>query len=178
MKPDSKKAPARRKRSVSKSVVEPTQTVPKSKARLSQEKDLTGLPKYCTFEGNEPELKHLRGLYIPTAEIQRLVPVGARENIWVVMPDGSRERPWLNTWITEYDEDGNIVGDVPETRRIAKRGPRAMGTAELGALGMTDHDLDMLSREVLGIPWEPDSLALSDLRRERFDQVFAILMRK
>jgi hypothetical protein len=156
--------------------------LPTSKARFSQSLSpdkFDTLPEFCTWEGNEPALQHLKGLLIPTREVERVVPVGARENIWVVMPDGSRERPWLNCWVTEYDENGDVVVEnYAKDRRIATRGPRAMGTAELGALGMTDHDLDQLSREVLGKPWEPDSLALSDLRRERFDEVFRILMAK
>jgi hypothetical protein len=173
--------PARKKRTVSTTVQLQPVVVDKSKGWFSQSlspETFDTLPKFCTWEGHEPELQHLKGLLIPTREVERVVPVGARENIWVVMPDGGRERPWLNCWVTEYDANGKeVIREAPSTkRRTRKVGPRAMGTAELGALGMTDHDLDQLSREVLGKPWEADSLGLSDLRRERFDEVFGILM--
>lgn len=133
------------------------------------------LPEWCSYEGTAPDLQHLRGLLIPTREVERVVYVGERENIWVTL-NGHRERPWFSVWIRELDADGQvIVRDLSANRCIAKRGPHAMSAGELGAMNMSDADLDKLSREYLNKPWEPDSLCDSDLRRERFDEVMGVL---
>lgn len=136
--------------------------------------DLAELSEFCTYEGKAGDLRHLLGLKIPTARVQDVVYVGERENIWCTRRDGSRWRPWHSMEITEYDAHGNVVLD-PQRKPIPKFGPRAMSTASLGALGLTDEKLDALAKEHLGESWEPDRPGDSDKRREMFDRVMAVM---
>lgn len=139
--------------------------------------DLKGLSEWCSYEGRAPDLQHLVGVLIPTVRVQDVVYVGERENIICTRKDGSRWRPWHAVEITEYDPEGNEVLDPLPPNPIPVFGSRAMSTASLGALGLTDHKLDLLAQEVLGERWDPDRPGDSDRRREMFDRVFAELLR-
>ena len=139
------------------------------------------LPKFCTYEGDAPDLAHLRGLLIPTRDVERLVYVGEREFIWVDDPNRghglpARWTPWKGVALTERDANGNVIVDgYVNAPPIPTFSDRAMSTAELAEMGMTDAALDRLSREHLGEPWEPDRPGLSDKRRDVFDRVMAAL---
>ncbi len=75
-------------------------------------KKLAELPPFATYEGTAPDLLHLRGLPIRTTDIESVVYVGEREQVWVEMPDGDRRRPWASVWISERGPDGEpVVGE-------------------------------------------------------------------
>lgn len=137
---------------------------------------LSRLPEWCSYEGDDPSLTHLIGLVLPTKDVQRLVYVGERENIWVEQPSGLRERPWLNVWITEYDAEGKVVTTgygEGEGGPLPVYGPNAMSRADLSAMGFTDSELADLVKEVLGEVYKPDRSGPSDVRRDFFDRAMA-----
>ena len=136
---------------------------------------LAQLPEWCVYEGDAEDLRHLKGVLIPTADVERLVYVGEREGIWVVEKDGHRSRPWMGIWITEYDAKGNVVtkGYGDGTHKLPKYGPNAMSTADLSALGMTDSELAKAVKDEFGETYEPDRVGPSDRRRKFFDRLMA-----
>jgi hypothetical protein len=131
------------------------------------------LPKLCEYVGLALDLQHLRGLEIPTADVEKLVYVGERDNIEVVLPTGDCTCPWRRVEITEYDANGKPIVDG-YGRGVKAEAPdpkRTMSTAELAAVGLTDDTLDQMSRELLGEPWEPDRPGPSKKRLDHFIRV-------
>lgn len=134
--------------------------------------ELAQLPEVCRYEGDAPDLQHLKGLLIPTVDVQRLVYVGERENIYVDFPDGTSGRPWLGAWITELDPQGKvIVRNDGGPSKAPPKGARTMSTAELGALGYTDDDLARMAHEYLSEVWSPDRPGPSEKRRALWERV-------
>ena len=105
--------------------------------------------------------------------MQELVYVGERENIVVQLPNSALLRPWLGVWIYEVDESGNPK--IPPIEPIVEQTEPTMSTADLASIGYTDADLDALSRDVLGAPWEPDRPGPSAARKRVYDAVMARL---
>ncbi len=141
-------------------------------------RDLVGVSKTCTYEGEAPDLQHLRGLILELATVESLVYVGERENIWAELADGTRIRPWMGCYIKEFDAAGNeVVTGYAEGKAVErpKVGPDAMTQAELGRLGFTENELIDLVKEHLGETYVPDGNDPSDLRRHFFNRVAAIL---
>ena len=132
---------------------------------------LAKLPKFCEYLGDEPSLRHLRGMLIETARVQEVIPAGDRDGIWVTEKNGDRWRPWIGVWITEVDHEGKPVPPSYEIEPIVERGPNAMSTGDLAKMGMTDESLRAHAKEFLGEGWEPDRPGPSDKRRELFDRV-------
>lgn len=137
------------------------------------DQDFDGLPEFCEYIGNADDLKYLRGKLIPTRRVQELVYVGERENIVVQLPNGALLRPWDGVWIYEVDENGNPK--IPPIEPIVEPTEPTMSTADLASIGYTDADLDKLSRDVLGAPWEPDRPGPSVARKRVYDAVMARL---
>lgn len=132
------------------------------------------LPKLATYEGDAPDLKHLLGLQIPTHEIERVVYVGERENVYVENADGVRSQPWKGVWITEFDAHGKpVVRGYDEPPVKASDPAKTMSTADLAARGFTDATLGDLARELLGVSWEPDRLGPSAKRLAMYQRVMA-----
>lgn len=138
--------------------------------------DLAALPRWCSYEGADPLLRHLKGLVLETARVQELVHVGERENIAVLHEDGGRSWPWRFVEVVELGPDGkpNVSG-YTSADPIPKRGREAMSTADLASLGLTDAQLIELAKTELGEAYEPDRPGPSDLRRSIFDRVMAKL---
>lgn len=138
--------------------------------------DLSGVSKTCTYEGDAPDLQHLRGLVLETATVEQLVYVGERENIWAETRDGHRIRPWMGCYISEKDAQGNEVLNLQKSPwRAVKVGPNAMTRAELNGLGFTENELVGLVKKYLGERYVPDGNDPSDLRRHFFNRVAAVL---
>ena len=138
--------------------------------------DLSGVSKACTYEGDAPDLKHLRGLILETATVEELVYVGERENIWATMADGTRVRPWMGCYISEKDAAGNEVINLQKNPwPAASVGPDAMTKAQLGSFGYTENELIDLVKEHLGETYVPDGKDPSDLRRHFFNRVAKLL---
>ncbi len=140
--------------------------------------DLAGVSKTCTYEGDAPDLAHLRGLILETATVEDLVYVGERENIWAELKDGHRVRPWMGCYISEKDAAGNeVVTGYAEGKKTERTpvGPDAMTRAELNGLGFTENELIDLVKEYLGETYVPDGRDPSDLRRHFFNRVSAKL---
>ena len=137
--------------------------------------DLARLPKWCTYEGDAPDLKHLLNLVFETKTIESLVYVGERENIVVQdVVTGERTRPWKFVEIVELDASGKpVVSGYTNADPIPKRKADAMSRADLASLGMTDADLIDLAKTELGEVYKPDRAGPSDLRRSIFDRVMA-----
>ncbi len=135
---------------------------------------LAELPPFATYEGTAPDLLHLRGLLIRTTDIESVVYVGEREQVWVERPDGSRWRPWAGVWITELGPDGEPVVRKAKHEPLPVFGPRAMNTYDLQLEGWNDSELAKSAKE-LGIDYEPDRVGKSDLRREVYDRVIDLL---
>lgn len=131
---------------------------------------LARLPRYCTYEGKAPDLKHLRGgLLIETARVEDVIYVGERDNILVRWADGSTEYPWRGVAIVEYDEFGEIV--LPKHEPIVYAGEGAMDRADLGVLGFTDQWLIDQAMELFGETWEPAGPGPSQERAALFGRV-------
>ncbi len=128
---------------------------------------LATLPKLASYEGDNPKLKALVGLFIPIEDVEKVVPVGERENVWVTDPDGTKWNPWKGVAING-DDDALGYQHAPP---VPTFGPRAMSTADLAALGYSDSTLDEIAERLLGERWNPDRLGKSDLRRAMFDRV-------
>lgn len=138
-------------------------------------KEITRLPAVATYEGGAEDLRHLRGRAISTQEVEALVYVGERENVWVTMPDGRRHRPWIGCWITELDAAGEVVtkGYGRDADPIPERAPDAMSSGELSGMGLTDAKLADMARTLLGQAYTPDRSGRSDLRRSVYNRVMA-----
>jgi hypothetical protein len=150
--------------------------MPRYPANYAQDLDaetLKRLPKFATYEGDAPDLKHLRGLVLETATVEQLVYPGERDNVFVEDEDGTRHRPWRFVEIVELDANGSPV--IPPVEPIPERGPDAMSSGDLGALGMTDQDLIDLAKSELGEVYEPDRPGPSDLRRSIYNRVMAAI---
>lgn len=138
--------------------------------------DLAAVSKACTYEGDAPDLKHLRGLILETATVESVVYVGERENIWATLADGTRIRPWMGCWINEHDAEGNEVLNLQKSAwQRSTVGPNAMTKAELNGLGFTENELIDLVKTHLGETYVPDGKDPSDLRRHFFNRVAAVL---
>ena len=133
------------------------------------------LPEHATYEGDAKDLQHLIGRLIPTRDVENVIYVGEREQVWVEMPDGSRRRPWYNCWIHELDGAGKVItkGYGADADPIVERGENAMSAGELSLLGFTDDDLRNMAKEELGEVYNPDRNGPSDLRRSTYDRVMA-----
>lgn len=138
--------------------------------------ELERLPAFATYEGKAADLQHLTDMLIPTKDIEKVVYVGEREQVFVDMPDGTRRRPWAGCAITEYDPQGRVVVTGYDEPLPPPRGPRAMSTADLGALGFTDDWLTQHAKRLLGETYTPDRPGPSDIRRDVFDRVIAAAM--
>lgn len=130
---------------------------------------LSRLPRYCTYEGQAPDLMHLRGLLIETARVEDAIYVGERDNIRVVYPDGSREYPWRGIAIVQYDAQGKLVYPKPEPIVLAP--PGSMSRSALNAAGYTEQWLVDQARELLGETYEPQKSGSSPIRREFYNRV-------
>lgn len=139
--------------------------------------ELDGLPPFASYEGEARDLQHLRGLVIPTKDVEKVVYVGERESVWVDDGDGNRWRPWMGCWITELDAEGNVVtkGYGADADPIPYIGPNPMDRAELASLGFTDHTLGEALREVGGEDYAPDRPGPSQKRRDAFDRLMAAI---
>lgn len=137
-------------------------------------KRLAELPPFATYEGTAPDLLHLRGLLIKTTDIEKVVYVGEREQVWVEREDGSRWRPWAGVWITELGPDGKPVVREDKHEPLPVHGPRAMNTLDLSLTGWNDDEL-MKAAKKLGIDYTPERVGKSDLRREVYDRVVDLL---
>lgn len=136
------------------------------------EEDFASLPKMCSYEGSAHDLAHLRGLLIPTREVEKLVYVGERENIYVDDAELGRMRPWMHVAIIELDDAGNpITTGWTNAPPIGPQDPRAYSTAHIASLGMTDEELVRLAKEHLNEDYEPDGPGPSMKRREVYDRV-------
>ena len=125
------------------------------------------LPKFCRYEGDAEDLIYLRGLLIPTKEVERLVYVGERENIYVYMQDG-RARPWMSVAIVDIEDTL-----APSVEPLPSAVHRGLGRYELAELGFTEAELVALAHDV-GVR-VPASTLLNDAERRR---VFDAVMRK
>lgn len=148
--------------------------MPKTKGNVVQSIDadeLARLPPFAKYMGDDPALANLRGIAIPTSEVERLVYVGERENVWV--DDGKDTwRPWLGVEPTYLDDEGNVIlPDYEEPDEPVQRDP--MDRAQLAAAGFTDASLDEAAQEVLGERWVPDRPGASDARRRMYQRVSA-----
>lgn len=130
--------------------------------------EIAKLPSFAKYLGNDPALAHLRGLAIPTRDVERLVYIGERENVWVDDGKGNSWQPWKGAWITTYDDDGNLVW---HHEPLPKPQKNPMGRDDLAAVGMTDASLDAASQELLGERWKPRGTAASDARRAMYERV-------
>lgn len=139
------------------------------------ESEYENLPEHATYEGDAADLQHLVGRLIPTRDVEKVVYVGERENVWVTQPDGFRARPWYTCWIHELDANGNAIVDGYDegAESIVERGENAMSRADLSAVGYTDDDLRKMAKEELGEVYNPDRSGPSDLRRSTYDRVMA-----
>lgn len=135
---------------------------------------LATLSPVAQYIGDAADLQHLRGVPLKTAEVEKLIYVGERENVLVDDQHGLPSFPWRYIMITELDENGRAVVDgYVNAPPLPTYGPRAMSAADLRSLGMTDADLDALAQHYLGERWEPDRPGPSDARRAMFDRVMA-----
>lgn len=134
---------------------------------------LAKLPKLATYEGEEPALRQFRGTYFPTTQVESLIPVGERENVWVE-EDGLRWQPWKHVQIVELGPDGAPVWHHEPLPKDAGKG---MSIGDLGSLGLSDQDLIDLARELLGETYEPDRPGPSEKRADVYRRVLAAGMR-
>jgi hypothetical protein len=134
------------------------------------------LPAFATYEGEAHDLRHLKGLLIPTRDIEKVVYVGERENVWVEDADGTRWRPWMGCWITELDAEGNVVmkGYGADADPIPYIGSNPMGLAELASLGWTDITLGQALKVHLGEQYEPDRPGASQKRRDAYKRLMDV----
>jgi len=130
---------------------------------------LAQLPKRCTYEGNAPDLQHLRGLIIETARVEDAIYVGERDNIRVVHADGNAEYPWRGIAIVEYDAQGKIV--LPKHEPIVLAPAGSMDRAALNAMGYSEQWLVDAVKEQLGETYEPQKSGPSPVRRAFFNRV-------
>lgn len=136
--------------------------------------ELAELPSFCKYVGDDPALAHLRGLAIPTRDVQRLVYVGERENIWV--DDGEKAwRPWMGVDITERDDAGNVVVRNLAPEPLPKPAKNPMNRAQLAAVGFTDATLGDAAQELLGETWDPPGPGDGDARRAMYERVLAAM---
>lgn len=140
---------------------------------------LARLPEFCEYDGEARDLKHLNGVLIPTAEAEDAVYVGERQHIAVTHADGSRTYPWKYVEPVRVNADGSSdtagygfgVGEaLPEPE------PSGMTRAELGALGMSDLQLEQGLKKHLNETYIADRPGPSVSRRKAFDRLMAVLM--
>lgn len=135
------------------------------------------LPKLASYEGYAPDLQHLRGVYMKTVDVEKLVYVGELENVYVEEADGRRWQPWKGVNVIELNSKGEIdQSNWNYDEPIVPAGPRAMATADLFALGWSDAMLEEQAKSLFNEKYEPDKVGKSDKRREMFDRVMAALM--
>ncbi len=141
--------------------------------------ELPTYSKLCTYEGQAPDLQHLKGLLLEMATVEEIVYVGERENIYAELPDGTRLRPWAGIHITELDAEGNPVKPTGYGggHGIPKRGPDAMSRSELNALGMTENELVEHAKTLLGEVYTPEPSGPSDRRRSIYQKVAEVLFK-
>ena len=134
---------------------------------------LARLPRFAKYLGEDPRLANLQGIAIPTVDVEKVVPIGERENVWV--DDGETAwRPWQNVYVADVDAEGNVVLDNWQENPLpTPQSPTAMSAGELGAYCFSDADLDRMAQEILGERWVPDRPGPSDARRALFDRVMA-----
>ncbi|MBX3221918.1 MAG: hypothetical protein KF795_15485 [Labilithrix sp.] len=134
------------------------------------------LPEFATYEGEADDLQHLKGLLIPTRDVEKVVYVGERENVWVEDAEGNRWRPWMGCWITEYDAAGNVVtkGYGADADPIPYIGPNPMARLELASLGFTDHTIAQALKEHLDQDYEPDRPGGSQKRRDAYKRLMDV----
>lgn len=139
--------------------------------------NLALLPPWATYEGNAPDLQHLKQVTFPAARAQELVYVGERENVWVEDEAGNRWQPWLAVMILEVDAHGNPVLDgYTDAPSIPEHAPgTTMTTADLGSVGMTDAKLASLAKSELAETYKPEPVGPSKRRKEIYDRVMAAL---
>lgn len=145
------------------------------------EPSLRRLPPFCTYEGDDEELAHLVGKLIPTLDVEKVVYVGERDNVWCDNPSGDPEddriRPWAGIQVVELGPDGKPIPETYEIEPLPDEVDPAleMWTDELGSLGMTDDDLARMAQELLGETWEPEGpgRVIRKLRRALYDRVMA-----
>jgi hypothetical protein len=70
------------------------------------------LPKYGWYAGDAPDLAHVCGRRICLLDVERLIYMGEREKVWVLMPDGSRARPWYGCEPYRFDDGKPIIDRV------------------------------------------------------------------
>lgn len=138
--------------------------------------ELSALPPLASYEGEARDLQHLRGLLIPTKDVEKVVYVGERENVWVEDADGNRWRPWMGCWIAELDAAGNVVtkGYGDDADPLPYLGPSPMDRAELARLGFTDHTLGEALKDHLGEEYEPDRSGASQKRRDAYRRLMDV----
>lgn len=134
------------------------------------------LPEFASYEGDARDLKHLVGLMIPTADIEKVVYVGERENVWVEDAEGNRWRPWAGVWITELDANGEPVVRGYDEPLPKPTGKNPMDRAELASLGFTDDSMAQALKEHLGEDYEADRPGPSQKRRDAFERLMTVLM--
>ncbi len=135
------------------------------------------LPKLATYDGDAPDLQHLRGVYMKTIDVEKLVYAGELEGVVVEDDEGVRWRPWKGVDVQELDDDGNPKVPTYDTNEPFKKfGPRAMNTNDLFALGWCDAMLTDYAKSLFDEVYERERVGKSDKRREMFDRVMAALM--
>lgn len=136
---------------------------------------LETLPEFAEYDGPARDLQHLKGLLIPTKDIDKVVYVGERENIYVTMPDGIRKRPWLGCQIFEVDAQGNEVVRYNYEPLPPEPPPGAMDRSELEELGWSDQELWDAAKELFGETHHYSKEASLE-RRRLWERVTAALM--
>lgn len=127
--------------------------------------ELAKLPKKASYDGKT----------IPTSEVEDKVPAGAeRESVSVELPDGRTVYPWRGIWVTEYDDDGNVVtaGYGPDAKGFSKVPKNAMARWDLPD-GVTDFDLEEYARAEWDEEHDLDEPGPTMERRKLFDRVTA-----
>lgn len=146
---------------------------PNFRQELSPEA-LKKLPKKLSYVGNAEDLKELVGKPFPKAKAETLVYVGERENIRADTKNGPAY-PWRGVWITELDDEGNVVtrGYGSSSGAIPERPDNAMTRWELAEKGMTDAGLEKEAKELFGEEHDLSKPGPLVLRQKLFDRVMA-----
>lgn len=146
--------------------------------------DLSEYPPLAVYAGNSPDLAHLRGKVIATADVEKLIFVEDRAG--VLVPDlGHKDcrmlgkagdtvevknepggwvgfdGPWRNAHrgalgpVQRFDADGNLVEPPPLTPELP-RGPEALSLREMiDKYHLDDNDLKHLASAWLGMNYDP-----------------------
>ena len=136
------------------------------------------------YKGKDPELIHLRGKRLLTATVQDIIFVGEREYILVTDSTGLAWYPWRYMFNHDIGPDGKPDHSGWQRAREALppanpewSDPRALDTADLAGMNMTDYQLEQMAEKFLGIKdWSAERQGKSMRRREMFEKVMAAVM--